>query len=80
MFDENAFNSLSWADDLVLFSTSEKGLERCLDKLYGYCYKWGLSVNSTKTQCMTLSKGLMKKGHTFLCNNEPLVNVQTYKY
>ena len=35
-------NSLSWADDLVLMSTSQKGLQNCLNHLYNYCTKWGI--------------------------------------
>ena len=50
------FNSISWADDLLLMSTSKEGLQRCLDKLHGYCAKWGLEVNVSKTKSMVLSK------------------------
>jgi len=52
------FNSLSWADDLALFSTSEEGLQNCLNKLGDYCKKWGLQVNTKKTKCMTLRKSM----------------------
>ena len=38
-------NSLSWANDLVLMSTSKTGLQKCLDNLQMYCCKWGLEVN-----------------------------------
>ena len=48
-------NSLSWADDLVLMSTYQKGLQSCLNQLYDYC-KWGLSVNVKKTKCMIFGK------------------------
>ena len=49
-------NSISWADDLILLSTSKSGLKRCLDNLKTYCKKWGLVVNTEKTKTMVLSK------------------------
>lgn len=45
---DQEINSLSWADDLILMSLSESGLQRCLNKLHQYCYKWGLEVNLAK--------------------------------
>ena len=41
-------NSLSWADDLFLVSTTRDGLQKCLDKLWSYCIKWGLELIQTK--------------------------------
>ena len=49
-------SSMSWADDLVLLSESAEGLQRSLDKLRDYCYKWGLQVNKAKTKCMVMRK------------------------
>ena len=40
-----SINSLSWADDLLLLSSSKEGLQSCLVKLHEYCNKWGLVVN-----------------------------------
>ena len=53
------FNSLSFADDLVLLSRSEKGLQNCSNHMNSYCYKWGLSVNEIKSKVMVLSKGIL---------------------
>ena len=41
-------NSISWANDLLLLSTSKEGLQQCLDNMKTYCYKWGLVVNTEK--------------------------------
>ena len=49
-------NSISWADDLLLHSTSKEGLQQCLENTKTYCYKWGLVVNTEKTKTMVLSK------------------------
>ena len=45
-------NSLSCADDLVIVSKSALGLQNCLNKLYLYCQKWGLNLNTQKTKCI----------------------------
>ena len=49
-------NSVSWADDLILMSLSNQGLQNCLHKLVDYCRKWGLEINEKKTKCMVMSK------------------------
>ena len=49
-------NSISWADDLLLLSTSKQGLQQSLEKVKAYSYKWGLVVNTEKTKTMVLSK------------------------
>ena len=46
-------NSLSWADDLVLFSRTPEGLQTCIDKLELYCDTWELEVQGL---CQNLSK------------------------
>ena len=40
---------LLWADDLILMSDSEEGLQKQLDNLFGYCSDWQLIVNILKT-------------------------------
>ena len=54
---EAELNSLSWADDLVIVSRSEAGLQNCLNKLSEYCCKWDLHVNTGKTKVMVMSAG-----------------------
>ena len=73
------FNSLSFADDLVLLSTSQEGLQLCLDKLQAYCYKWGLSVNESKSKFMVFSKGIIKNA-SIKFGNKYLELVTNYKY
>ena len=71
-------NSLSWADDLVLLSTSPQGLQKCLDKLNQYAYKWGLAVNSAKTKCMVMGSG--SDDNIFHYDNNILEKVNKFKY
>ena len=72
------FNSLSWADDLVLVSSTKNGLQTCLNRLENYCKKWGLEVNVNKTKTMVLSNGNMKA--SFRINQSSIENVDTYEY
>ena len=39
---------LMFADDMAIFSESRKGLQDGLNKLYLYCTKWGITVNTLK--------------------------------
>ena len=49
-------NHLLYADDLVLMSTTEEGLQRNIDKIQDFCTKWGLTINTNKSKVMTFSK------------------------
>ena len=73
-------NSLSWADDLVLISTSPTGLQNCLDALHQYCCKWDISINPTKTVCMVMAKGKIKKLPKFFINGQELLNSNSTTY
>jgi hypothetical protein len=46
------FYSSSFADDPVILSESQAGLQNSLNKLEKYCYKWQLTVNTNKTKIM----------------------------
>ena len=39
-------NSLLYADDLILLSQTQKGLQTSLNKLEEYCKKWKLEINT----------------------------------
>jgi hypothetical protein len=51
---------LLYADDLILLSESEKGLQSCLDNLNSYCNRWKLKINISKTKVIVFSKGKRK--------------------
>ena len=48
---------LLYADDIVIFSESEAGLQQGLDILENYCGRWKLCVNVNKTKVMIFRKG-----------------------
>ena len=80
--DENTdLSCLLWADDILMFSTSEKGLQDKLDKLDRYCQANKLTVNTDKTQCMIFNKsGRVLKNYKFTYRNTTLQCVREYKY
>ena len=51
-FSDIELNSLMSADEVVLLSTSEKGLQNCLHKLEKYCDNWCLDINVEKTKVL----------------------------
>ncbi len=79
--NDTEINALSWADDLIIMSSSRAGLQRRLNKLESYCWKWGLSVNTLKTKVMVMEKGFSKEirdNLTLLGDN--LEYVRHFKY
>ena len=52
----NKLSCLLWADDLILFSESELGLNNMLNKLLRYNEQNGLELNREKTKCMIFNK------------------------
>ena len=43
-------NILAYADDMLILSNSEWGLKKSLQSLQGYCRKWQLVLNESKTK------------------------------
>ena len=43
--NETTFNSLMYADDLIIMSETPEGLQKSLHALHSYCQKWKLSIN-----------------------------------
>ncbi len=79
--DTVQFNSLSWADGLILVSQTSDGLKNCLECLESYCDQWGLTVNVDKTQCMVMSRGYVNTDNfNFTFKGDQLEMVNTYKY
>ena len=71
-------NSMSYADDLLLVSETSKGLQKCMQKLQQYCYKWGLSVNTNKTKYMIFGK--KQKDVKLYYSNKELCSTDEYTY
>ena len=67
--------ALMFADDLIILSTSEKGLQDSLNILDSYCQKWDLEVNLKKTKCMIFKEGNRVDKTSFSYRNIPIVNL-----
>lgn len=71
--------SLSYADDLVIFSETHQGLQNALGKLKDYCHKWQLSVNTKKTKVLVF-QNTFKESPSIFYNNEILTEVRDFKF
>lgn len=73
-------NSLLYADDLVLLSTTQAGLQASLDKLMDYCHKWGLHININKTKVIIFKPQRCLSSELFTIGTQEIENVDEYKY
>ena len=73
-------NSIFWADDLVMFSDSETGLQNMLNLLQTYSKENYLTVNTKKTKCMIFNKNGRLLLRPFYLNDVRLECVRVYKY
>ena len=74
-------HNLLYADDLVIISISQNGLQNSLNKLKTYCNKWHLDINVEKTKTMVFSKsGKVPKTFQVTLNDKVIETTKTYKY
>jgi exonuclease III len=71
---------LMYADDLVLLSESQEGLQTHLDNLTRYCDTWGLNINTNKTKIIVFSPRQTISSYIFTTGGNPLEIVNEYKY
>ena len=64
--------SLFYADDVVIFCDSAAGLQDEIDKLFQYCSKWKLKLNTVKSQIMVFRKGNRPVSQTWHFGGENL--------
>ena len=74
-------NSLLWADDLVILSSSETGLQKSIDKTFSFYKNLGLDINIKKTKVMIFNYGgKMLKEFAFSAGGCPIDIVDNYQY
>ena len=73
-------NALMFADDLILLSGSEEGLQKQMDKLNTYCETWKLNINLKKTKIIILNRGNRLRKSEFKINKVVIENVKRIKY
>lgn len=73
---------LLFADDLVLLSPTEQGLQHHLDLLASYCQTWALTVNPTKTKIMIFQKKprCQENRYLFTLGSTALEHTMQYTY
>ena len=80
LLGQKHISCLLYADDLVLLSESQEGLQNCLNKTWGYCKSWGLEINYTKSKVMIFNKGSRLSNVKFYIDETELEIVRHYKY
>ena len=79
LIDQN-IGCLLYADDLIIMSTTQHGLQYSLDKLAQYCTKWKLQVNLSKSKLMCMSKSRKMPTIDGQIFGNRLEQVQSYPY
>ena len=79
LISQSTISSLSFADDLVIFSSSHTGLQNALNKLEKYCDDWQLTVNINKTKVM-IFQNKYSPTPTLFYKNSPLVETKEYNF
>ena len=77
---DQEISCLIWADDILILSETEQGLQAKLDNLQVYCKKNKLEVNTDKTKIMTFTKSGRLLLRNFFFGKIELENVREYKY
>ena len=77
---EHKINALMYADDLILISETQEGLQKQIDKLSDFCEERKLDVNIKKTKIMIFNRGNKLLKTEFRIKNSVLENVKSFKY
>ena len=73
-------NALMYADDVILLSESEEGLQTLINKVNVFCTQRKLAINAKKTKVMVFNRGNKLINANLFCNTALLENVKTFKY
>ena len=73
-------NSLLYADDIILLSSTANGLQKSLEILDKFCSSWKLDVNEQKSKVMVFNSNGKTHINSFKINNSPIETVKTYCY
>ena len=79
-FGEMKLSALLYADDLVLFSETNEGIQRAVDRLGEFCSKWCLNINTHKSKFICINKSHCKSSPSLHLGGFPLSFVSSYKY
>ena len=71
---------LIWADDILILSQSEQGLQNMLDSLYIFSEANGLKANMDKTKVMIFNKTGRHMHRRFFLGGQKVETTREYKY
>jgi len=71
---------LLYADDTVIFAKSSSYLQLALNSMSEYSKLWKLSVNSSKTKVVVISRGKCRNIPTFYLDSDELEGVDDFSY
>ncbi len=77
---DTAIGCLLYADDLMVLSTTEEGIQNSLNKLHSFCLTWKLEVSLDKSKIMCFHKTGKTKKKNFMLGNEELKYTDSYTY
>ena len=73
--------ALLYADDLLIIGQSAEQSQDLLDSMYGWCRKWKLLINVSKSNIIHFRKtGTKETNYMFKWGQVPLEKVNCYKY
>ena len=78
--DNTDINCLLYADDVVLISTSEEGLQKSVDKLSEYCNYWDLKINIDKTKVVVFNKHAPVRNIQICHDGHVIESCESYRY
>ena len=78
--NDKTFNSIIWADDLLLLSETEVGLNNMLNALNQYATEKNLHININKTKVMIFNKTGRHIRKNFCLGRSKIETCSEYKY
>ena len=77
---KSSVNSLLYADDIILLSSADKGLQKSLDVANKFCTDWKLDVNHEKSKVMVFNSNGKSYLNKFKYQDCVLETVKSYSY
>ena len=71
------YNSMAYADDITVFSTNAKDLQRLIDMCTMYSDRWRFKYGINKSKCMIIGKSPFTCEPVWRLNDVSLRNVET---
>ena len=72
---------LLYADDICLLAPTPEKLQNMLDVVSDWCRKWGMQINTKKTQILHVRNSQRpRSSFSFNCGGTPLAYTDSYKY